>query len=214
MPATKIASAPAHKDSAKKLDDQFDSPSFVYHKEDKDTLAYEHDRQKYMKTLDRARNKARKAFTWNSNAPALGGGKRSGAKPRSLVGGGEAAEAADLAREYLTPASEKQNFVYYTGATPLTEVKLADLVVLAGDEGTARVARGKKKGLKGGLDGDFEVIPAMPSVIVLDEKDFTVPDVNAEEAWECIDDEDVGEKETKVKASYAKVAASAFKETK
>jgi len=60
----------------------------------------------------------------------------------------------------------------------LTEVKLADLV-------TFRSSKSRKGS---GWEGDFEVVPHVRSVIVLD--DVAVRDLEVDEPWEHVDGED------------------------
>lgn len=199
----------------------------LYAKEDKDTLAYEHDRARHMKTLDRARTKARKAFAWGnasqSKTHQRDGSHGRGKSPRPPVAlvedsaslrtkGGKDEEGRELAGEYqpvgVKSGTPKQNqeFVWSTGASPFSEVRLADLVVLAaGTTGGQRKKRGGHAAGKGGLDGDFEIIPHVRSVIVLE--DGVGLNGELDEGWECVQAE---EDEKKGVKSYARVAAAAL----
>lgn len=182
----------------------------LYTKEDKDTMAYEHDRARQMKALDRARTKAKKAFTWGNGASRTGTKRRDGSyahargkSPRPPLSE-EASkdtkeEGRELASEYRPigmngSGRTKANSLVYNVGTPLTEVKLADLVVFAGSR--------KTKKEKGGLDGEFEIIPHVRSVIVLEDG---VGSDELDEAWECVQVEDNAAKAGK---TYARVAAA------
>ncbi|KAG2022629.1 hypothetical protein CC2G_000364 [Coprinopsis cinerea AmutBmut pab1-1] len=160
----------------------------------------------------RARNKARKAFSsvTHANTPATGRRSNSktragaqqqrhhGARERSVAVGDEDWVAAS--EEGVTPAAVNcvSSAEYFDA--PSVEVKLADLV------------QTKKARKKGGLGGDYEFIPHIRSVIVLDETNATgrktrdmVVDDDENDAWECIDDDMVPGKQ---KVTYASIAAT------
>lgn len=239
MPAKRMEQRP-HAQEARELDDTVPAPlsptpeaAFLY---SKDTLAYEHDRAAHKKTLDRARNKARKAqafklkFGWGG-LPTVGGRGRvegqgdevSRVTKRKVVVGDEDRELAADANYYLGRVGwggqERKTKVeldlgssafWNSGGRRFTEVRLADLVVLA-SEGVKGNRRKGRLG-KGGLDGEFEVVPHMRSVIVLDEQQFASGGIDLlGDAWECVEDES-GEdsEEAKERKSYAKVAAAAM----
>lgn len=189
----------------------------LYTKEDKDTLAYEHDRARHMKTLDRARTKARKAFGWG-NASAQYTSKRDGSHGRGKspvveeaenFGKGGRNEGRELAGEYhpvgvkVNSPKQNQEFVWSTG-TPFSEVRLADLIVLAAGT-TGGSQRRKRGGAKGGLDGDFEIIPHVRPVIVLEDG---VGHGELEEGWECVQAEE--DEKKGLGKTYARVAAAAM----
>ncbi|KAJ2917844.1 hypothetical protein MD484_g2541, partial [Candolleomyces efflorescens] len=188
----------------------------LYLKEDKDTLAYEHDRQKYKKTLDRARNKARKAFSWGNNGGSPRRASHVQPAPERSIKAGE--EDKELASEYFQVGNvqvhRRKNSVICTGPG-FTEVKLADLVVLAAgeDDGDDQAKAAKKKRTrvgKGGLDGEYEVVPHVRSVIVLE--DQNAPDMDWDD-WECVDDESSDDGAEKKKTTYATIAAAALEGT-
>ncbi|KAJ3495943.1 hypothetical protein NMY22_g19874 [Coprinellus aureogranulatus] len=154
-----------------------------------------------MKTLDRARTKARKAFAWgnSSSLKAKGGdngsyGKGKSPRPPLEDVHRNDSEGRDPAGEYQPIGAKSpglkqdtsKEFVWSTGPTPFSEVRLADLVVMASSTGHR-----KKKGVhagKGGLDGEFEIIPHVRSVIVLEDG---IGNGELDEGWECVQaDED------------------------
>jgi hypothetical protein len=190
----------------------------LYTKEDKDTLAYEHDRARHMKTLDRARTKAKKAFAWG-NGSALTASKRRdgsyahtrGKSPKPPVS--EEArkdskeEGRELASEYQPIGAgglgrPKKDSAVFGAGTPFADVKLADLVVFASSK---KSKKGNGPVGKGGLDGDFEIIPHVRSVIVLEDG---VGNGELDEGWECVQVEESGQMGPG--KSYAKVAAAAL----
>ncbi|KAF5332866.1 hypothetical protein D9611_005180 [Ephemerocybe angulata] len=211
-------------------------PPLLYLKEDKDTLAFEHDRQKAKKTLDRARTKARKAFGgWGTPHRASSRDRdresrtngNAGQEARRVVAGLEDRELAGLLSSPAETRDVQQDGMPLpvgVRETPFTEVRLADLVLLAASagevpavKGSGRRARGTKGGVgKGGLDGEFELVPHVRSVIVLDEQQFQ-GQVGWEDGWDVVESSeselssDDGALGRGAKASYAKVAASGFK---
>lgn len=224
MPSTaaSISSSTTAPVAVEKKDSSNSIPSSPLGFVDKDTLAYEHDRARHMKTLDRARTKARKAFAWgNMSGSGHHGSKRDGSHGRGDKGArspmvDEASlrkagkdEGRDLAGEYQpigvksTTPKQNQEFVWSTGST-FSEVRLSDLVVLAAGSTGNRSKRGRGGG-KGGLDGDFEIIPHVRSVIVLEDG---VGNGELDEGWECVQAEDQERKA--LGKSYARVAAAAL----
>ncbi|KAH6916640.1 hypothetical protein BKA70DRAFT_307226 [Coprinopsis sp. MPI-PUGE-AT-0042] len=200
------------------------SPLPLYGREDRDALAMEHDRQKYFKALDRARTKARKALGMevsrsskpqtavtdeNSGTKGTMGKKQRkhhGAQERSVNVGDEKefwkAPGHDLGLDLAHPTRTVAVHDAVVGM-PQVEVKLVDLVQ------TRPSKAGGKKG-SGGLGGDFEVIPHVRSVIVLDDQtgEKRGPrDMDLDEAWEYITDEEQ-EVEGKQRPTYATIAAA------
>ncbi|RXW24534.1 hypothetical protein EST38_g1312 [Candolleomyces aberdarensis] len=198
------------------------SPGPLYLKEDKDTLAYEHDRQKYKKTLDRAKSRAKKAFSWgNSGSGSPRRASHGQPAPERNIKAGE--EDKELASEFFqvgnVQVQRRKNSVVCSGPG-FTEVKLAELVVLAaapdenGDQAKGATKKKRTRVGKGGLDGDYEVVPHLRSVIVLE--DQHAPEMDLDD-WECVEDEssdDGAEKKVLGKTTYATVAAAAAVETK
>ncbi|TFK18704.1 hypothetical protein FA15DRAFT_244089 [Coprinopsis marcescibilis] len=221
---TKPSAAPAPPSEREQHENQVQSPPLsplLHVREDRDALAMEHDRQKYLKTIDRARNKARKAFGMDkkrSNSKARGGAgtggpgenqrphHHHGAQERSVTVGDDK-EVDFWLPSYggitvTTPPGYPLSVSDNTATNTSVEMRLADLVYAP----NARKTRKKKSG---GLGGEYEVVPNVRSVIVLDEHQFVVRDPTADlddgEAWECIEDEKVERKVT-----YASVAAAAL----
>ncbi|KAF6748450.1 hypothetical protein DFP72DRAFT_820379 [Ephemerocybe angulata] len=206
--------------STKPTEDPTQTPAplspLLYLKEDKDTLAFEHDRQKAKKTLDRARTKARKAFGgWGAAHPPSSRDRdrertngNAGQEARRVVAGLEDRELAGLLSSPAeTRIVQQDGMPLPVGVrkTPFTEVRLADLVLLAASAG------------EGGLDGEFELVPHVRSVIVLDEQQFQGQVGWEDGGWDVVESSeselssDDGALGKGVKASYAKVAASGFK---
>lgn len=231
MPASNVMSLAVDttiaQDVEKAIEKEWEQPTspgplspVLYLKEDKDTLAYEHDRQKYKKTLDRAKNKARKAFGWGNGGGSPRRASHTQPAPEKSIKAGE--EDKELASEYFqvgnVQVQRRKNSVICAGPG-FTEVKLADLVVLAaGEDNADDQAKGAAKKRrtrvgKGGLDGEYEVVPHVRSVIVLE--DQNAPDMDWED-WECVDDEssdDGAEKKISAKTTYATIAAAALEGT-
>jgi len=138
---------------------------------EKDIRAYEHDRKKVKKAAELAKRKAQNSPAWSR---VLHEPKTHSSNPISFSGKHEKLRVedvdpleglecdGDVRRMPHSPASR--------GVPHKREVKLADLI-------TARKPRK-------GNDGDFEVIPHVRSVIVLD--DFAGLDLTVDEPWEYI----------------------------
>lgn len=196
-------------------------PVGQYAREDR---AAEHDRQKYFKALDRARTKARKAFGMEAAATKVadsspvvvvdekagtigrkgtGPRKHHGAQERSVSVGDEKEfwrVPGDLGLDQIVIPARKTEVV--SVGMPQVEVKLVDLVQ------TSTRKPGKKGGNGGGLGGDYEVIPHVRSVIVLDgELEGKPKEMDLEDAWEYIGGEDEVEM-GKQKPTYATIAAA------
>jgi len=137
----------------------------------KDMRAYEHDRQRMMKAAELVKRKARKSLAWSTVLqpkihPSTTG--ISGKHERLRV---EDVDPLDGLEYDADVRRVPHSLPGRLGGVPYKmELKLGDLV-------TARKPRK-------GSDGDFEVIPHVRSVIVLD--DFIGLDPNVEEPWEYI----------------------------
>ncbi|KAJ3576101.1 hypothetical protein NP233_g654 [Leucocoprinus birnbaumii] len=165
----------------------------------KDARAYEHERQRLKKAADFVKMRARKAqgAGWAGNKPhqrtASTGSAAPSEKGRRLA---EEDEMDDEVEGLVLSDSWKENM----GVVPLVaeveppsryEVRLADLI-----------QAGKLRKPKG--DGDFEVVPHIRSVIVLD--DNTPDEFDVDEPWEHVLNPD---SEANKGPSYAQVAALA-----
>jgi len=155
----------------------------------KDTRAYEHNRQRVKKAAERVLTKARKERGWTmckgtAAAPKcscchLDKGKRLGSKEvKALVDGDVVGDAAFLnthrrSRSDSGGALVPISFQGFTAAAT-RDVKLTDLVTT-----------GKPKKRR---EGDFEVVPHIRSVIVLD--DFCSDEKDVEEPWEHVHGDD------------------------
>jgi len=137
----------------------------------KDIRAYEHDRQKAKKEAELVKRKARNSPRWPR---PLYGSKIHSSSPPALSGKHERLKVEDLDSlegvEYDADVRRVPHSLPSRGVIHKTEVKLTDLI-------TPRKPRK-------GNDGDFEVIPHVRSVIVID--DFVGLDPSVEEPWECI----------------------------
>jgi hypothetical protein len=186
----------------------------------KDVRAYEHDRQRVKKAAERVLTKAKKERGWTMRRGAAYAkcsccqsdkAKRLGAKDvKGLLDGDVVSDVAFLESRRLRsdsgPTLSSQPFKGFASAT--RDVKLADLVTA-----------GRPKKSKGNLvftsfrpffhsrkpaERDFEFIPHIRSVIVLD--DVFGDDIDEEEAWEHVLLED--ELDEKIQCpSYAQVVA-------
>ncbi|KAG7451837.1 uncharacterized protein BT62DRAFT_267413 [Guyanagaster necrorhizus] len=155
------------------------SPSFPSLRTIKDQRAYEHNRQRVKKAADVFKMRQKKKS--GPPPPKLDRGTAS-EKDRRLR-----ADDVDPLDGILVESARRDD----TPPLPRSsEVKLSDLIVRKQDT---------KK------DSDFEVIPHVRSVIVLD--DFT-PDLAADEPWEYIYGESDDEGEVAHKPSYAQVLLS------
>jgi len=76
----------------------------------------------------------------------------------------------------LAPPKKSSILSTKAHSDPSREVNLSDLVVLS---------QRKPRKLR---EGDFELVPALPTVIALD--DMPVLDMVVDEPWECVDEED------------------------
>ncbi|KAJ2930440.1 hypothetical protein H1R20_g6653, partial [Candolleomyces eurysporus] len=209
MPASKMISLAVDTDMAQDAEnalmkEEWEQPTspgplspVLYLKEDKDTLAYEHDRQNGSGSPRRA----------SHGQPV----------PERNIKAGE--EDKELASEYFqvgnVQVQRRKNSVVCSGPG-FTEVKLAELVVLAaapdenGDQAKGATKKKRTRVGKGGLDGEYEVVPHLRSVIVLE--DQHAPEMDLDD-WECVEDESSDDGAEKKKTTYATVAAAAAVET-
>jgi len=171
----------------------------------KDVRAYEHDRQRVKKAAKRVLMKARKERVWTMCKGAAydkskcsccqsDKGKRLGSTDvKALLDNDVVGDVAFLEaprhRSNSGPTLGSQPFTGIASAT--RDVKLADLVTA-----------GKPKKSK---DQEFEFIPHIRSVIVLD--DIPGDDKDSEEPWEHVQEDELDEKVHG--PSYAEVVAIA-----
>jgi len=162
----------------------------------KDLRAMEHSRQRTRKTADLVKKRARKEQA-RSSTPKAVEAKRSSSGGAGH-GHGPARKGKLLTEDELemldpTPLSASKNSTLLleesanSAEVVRNEVKLTDLIV-------ARKARK-------GKDGDFEVVPHIRSVIVLD--DNISHDAEPDEPWEHIDFDD---EDDEAELSYAQIA--------
>jgi len=166
----------------------------------KDMRAFEHDRQRVKKAADLVKMRARKeqgrwatlakGGLYNSSRKITGSlasekGKRLDAEDVDGLDGSLADSGCDVDGVAFSPQP--------------SEVKLSDLVAF------------RSKPRKG-QDGDFEVIPHVRSVIVLD--DITTHDLMVDEPWEHIygsDEEEIAAATPTKGPSYAHILSSITK---
>jgi len=131
--------------------------------QDKDGRAYEHARDKY-KTV--AARKVRKEVKERNRHQQGHGNHPTRGKSASEVVSVE--EELMLAKMAAHEYQKRHSSLVVPAPSPTVFVNLADLVV--------------KSARKGGPEDDFEVIPYIKSVIVLDEEDI----VDVDEGWEHV----------------------------
>jgi len=161
----------------------------------KDVRAYEHERSRRKKTAEFLNTKARKELLWTTGAVLNNGPSRKEKRlsAKSLV------HAGDL--KGTMTASEAELYGVFEPAFPRSaylpskggeyETKLMDLVTT-------------KKQRKG-RDHDFEIIPHVRSVIVLD--DFKVDTQEIDEPWEHISSDESDDDEKAKGLSYADIVS-------
>jgi len=156
--------------------------------QERDVRAYEHERQRSKRAGELAIRRAKKA----------GAGKGKGGAGAAV--GGRTADMGDPRRgkravvdvavdavlvtapsvrgfaSVLVPPKKRSILSYNAHSDPSREVDLSDLVVLS---------QRKPRKLR---EGDFELVPALPTVIALD--DMPVLDMVVDEPWECVEEED------------------------
>ncbi|KAK7464313.1 hypothetical protein VKT23_006481 [Stygiomarasmius scandens] len=180
----------------------FDEPqslSQTFYPSLKDQRAFEHDRQRSKKAADLAKAKARKGqwslLTYDSKrafsrSPTRTPEKSKRFKPEEV----EALETATTGnvRGDVTARRDRPTS---TGDTK-SEVKLADLI----SSGSVRKPRARK-----GKDSEYEVVPHVRSVIVLD--DVVTHDVSFDEPWEHIDHSDSDDSDSAARKGSKKTYA-------
>jgi len=166
----------------------------------KDRRAHEVARQNNRRRGDRAKAREQKKRLSGLGGSDGAGGRvsKGGAAITSVLSPLEllrSREDAKMTRfESFDDIEDDEKVTGNNGAIPL-EVALEDLI---------RVGKVRK-----GRVGDFEVIPSIPSVIVLDDKTFA--DSVLDEAWEHIpkdSPEDIVEKTNGIAPSYAQVVSA------
>ncbi|TFK42096.1 hypothetical protein BDQ12DRAFT_353060 [Crucibulum laeve] len=166
----------------------------------KDVRAFEHNRQRLKKAADLVKMRARKEQSLTYTGRVLEKSASALEKERERERERERSIRADELEMVdgpmmMPPPRRRHPTDEFVLPETKREVKLTDLVVT-------------KKARKGKDLTDFEVIPHIRSVIVLD--DAISHDVELDEPWEYIDgvDDDDSEKEDpREQSSYAKVAA-------
>ncbi|KAF5383979.1 hypothetical protein D9757_006932 [Collybiopsis confluens] len=207
-------------DAALSLSSSF--PSFASF-DSKDQRAYEHDRQRSKRSEEYLRLREAKAFKRGSTMLSKIIGPDSLSSPSSLLRGkripgtaesvSEAAAAAATwdddwegvrspSRILSTPKSPAETIGVATTTTihriPIPEVKLADLI-------TPGSIRKSRRGIH--KDPEFEVIPPIRSVIVLDEFAFmhdTPPPRDLEQEWEHVHHSDDDSEESYCPSSLSR----------
>jgi len=163
------------------------SPILSYVKE---VRAFEHDRQRVRKATDFVKKRMQKAQPWGAKPLTPKKGLASAAPSENIMAFRD--EARDLDIPAALPRKYEIEDEYdVPSLSSRREVRLTDLVV-------ARKSRKTK-------DGDFEIVPHLRSVIVLD--DNASYEMSLEEPWEHIEGADVDNPDSE--PSYAKVASLA-----
>ncbi|RDB19493.1 hypothetical protein Hypma_013456 [Hypsizygus marmoreus] len=160
----------------------------------KENRAWEHDRQRVRKAADFVKAKARKGQAGSMTQTKFCGPRKFDDK---VVHDESEVEVLDAVDDVSPPVADRSRVSRPTptddGIMPLSarrsEVQLADLVT--------------SKKPRHGREVDFEVIPHIRSVIVLD--DNIPPDLDFDEPWEHI--YGVDDDQTTHEPSYAKIAA-------
>jgi len=151
--------------------------------QERDVRAYEHERQRSKRAGELAVRRAKKAGAGKGKggaaAAAAVGDLRRGKRAVVDVAVDAVLVTAPSARGLASVlAPPKKNSMLSTNAhsDPSRKVNLSDLVVLS---------QRKPRKLR---EGDFELVPALPTVIALD--DMPVLDMVVDESWECVEEED------------------------
>ncbi|KAF8640583.1 hypothetical protein AX17_000245 [Amanita inopinata Kibby_2008] len=157
----------------------------------KEVRAYEHQRQKVKKTAETANMRARKQANAIKHVFQARTSSNKSQKSLSLVD-----DAVDF-EDHALPDSHKgdeEELELHKVPRLRHEVKLTDLIV------TTRKSR------KGVRDNDFEVIPHVRSVIILD--DSQIQDIEIDEPWEYISGVDENQEPSNTEPiSYAEAVA-------
>ncbi|PPQ79383.1 hypothetical protein CVT25_002653 [Psilocybe cyanescens] len=159
----------------------------------RDVRAYEHERQRVKRAEERAARRARKEREGGIPAGAAGRGTKSWA----------AAERVEVDGEYVVGGGKKTQIVVRraeedggVGAGDklggarielgTEEILLSDLVVYS----SSAVQKGRGRAGRGGEE-EFEMVPAVRAVIVLDDVEFGCGkrDMDVDDTWECVDGE-------------------------
>jgi len=148
--------------------------------QERDVRAYEHERQRSKRAGELAVRRAKKAGAGKGGAAAAPvGDLRRGKRAVVDVAVDAVLVTAPSARGLASVlAPPKKSSILSTNAhsDPSRKVNLSDLVVLS---------QRKPRKLR---EGDFELVPALPTVIALD--DMPVLDMVVDESWECVEEED------------------------
>jgi len=145
--------------------------------QERDVRAYEHERQRSKRAGEWAIRRAKKAIAGKG---AVGGRTADMGDPRKGRKAVEVDVDADVdAVLAMAPGAVTRGMVVppkKAHPDPSRKVDLSDLVVLS---------QRKPRKFK---EGDFEFIPALPTIIVLD--DTPALDMEVDEPWECVEEED------------------------
>lgn len=182
--------------------------------QERDVRAYEHERQRSKRAGEWAIRRAKKSSAGKGKGGATVGGRTADmGDPRKGRRAVDVDVDVDMDAVLAAPGAVTRGLasvvvppkkVY---SDPSRKVDLSDLIVLS---------QRKPRKLK---EGDFELVPALPTIIALD--DMPALDMEVDEPWECVEEEDAfhdahegGSKKAKDKkgnqnASYAKILVGA-----
>lgn len=145
--------------------------------QERDVRAYEHERQRSKRAGEWAIRRAKKAIAGKGavgGRTADMGDPRKGRKPVEVDVDADMDAVLAMAPGAVTRGMAVPPKKAYPD--PSRKVDLSDLVVLS---------QRKPRKLK---EGDFEFVPALPTIIVLD--DTPALDMEVDEPWECVEEED------------------------
>lgn len=152
--------------------------------QERDVRAYEHERQRSKRAGEWAIRRAKKASAGKGKGGAAVGGRTADmGDPRKGRRAIEVDVDVDMDAVLAAPGAATRGIVSMVVppkkaySDPSRKVDLSDLVVLS---------QRKPRKLK---EGDFELVPALPTIIALD--DMPVLDMEVDEPWECVEEEDV-----------------------
>jgi hypothetical protein len=197
---------PAKVEEAESIRPTASSPLLTPSTNLKDLRAFEHNRQRVKKAADVAKMRARKAAAVDPSRVIKSSKDCPLPSQKEKLLREEDVDALDgFFSPTLTLDGTKRRESLITPFEPVKrEVKLEDLVV------TPQKKAGRKT-----RDGDFEVVPHVRAVIVLDDN-ADVHDMDVDEAWEHVtldndDDEASSSSDGGEPVSYAKIAAAGRK---
>jgi hypothetical protein len=214
---------PAKVEEAESIRPTASSPLLTPSTNLKDLRAFEHNRQRVKKAADVAKMRARKAAAVNPSRVIKSPRDCPLPSQKEKLLREEDVDALDgVFAPTLTLDGTKRRESLITPFEPVKrEVKLEDLVVTP-QKKAGRKTRGKLASVLASatltfeyVDGDFEVVPHVRAVIVLDDN-ADVHDMDVDEAWEHVtldndDDEASSSSDGGEPVSYAKIAAAGRK---